>query len=566
VNVAELIVRYLEDLDVNTVFYIPGGPLVGLSAALWKSEKIRLICCGHEGGASLMACGYAMSSDRLAVCCFTTGPGATNGTTGVATAKLEGIPMLVLTAMNPLEQMSRRTLQDSSPHEGIDTVAMYRPLTLYSHMIHHPAETHHAMRTAIKTALFGRGPVHVSVPADVAFQDAPTGVRTPRPDQYLPKLVHAPDPCELEKAATLIRSAKRPLLFLGYGAVQSNASDAIRSLAEDGILPVITTIKAKGVFPEQHPLSLGVLFGFGSSERALAYLREGVDVLVSIGVGYHELDTQSWTTALVPSKALVQVDIDPQRYGFDYPADVGLIGDAREVVTRLLDEIRRRGSTTADEPGTRVVRMNGAALGRDEAERSSNAVPLKPQRLMRELQDAFPADTVYVADSGLAFIWAAHQFVFNEPKRFIVSTRCAPMGFGMSAIGCKLARPGHPVVALVGDGAMRMNGMEIATAVNYGLSIFFVVLNDAQWGLVRFGHRALKIDAEVARYRRLDFVHLAECVGAKGIRITRPGEIHQEVNKLLREPGPVVFDVHVDPDECPPLGSRIERLSALATE
>lgn len=568
-NVAELIVKYIEDIGVKHVFYIPGGPIIPLSEALWNSSQIELICTSHECGAAFMAHGYAWCSDTLGVCCVTSGPGTTNAITGVATAKLDQVPLLIITAMNSLKCFSKKPTQDSTPYDGIDTVGIYEKCTYYSKMLTHPEEASYVIQNAIKIALIKRGPVHVSVPTDVGFQEVPSSCHIFKPHQYIPTLPKLAEQQQIDQVVKIVSRAQKPLLFIGYEVIANKAFDEIKKLAELLSIPVITTAKAKGAFPEEHPLSLGV-YGFSSSYQAINYLNKKHDVLLSVGVDFHENATETWSDILQPSQTLVHIGTEPLHYGHCYAGDIGLIGDAGKIIAAInaklcdlplsQDTIYKRDRSTA-QLKSEISRF------RDPEKMVSQSSPIKPQRLIMDLQTSFPAETIYVVDVGGAFLWANHFLTLNRSRTFLISTRYAPMGFSIAAIGCKCACPQYPVVAFIGDGAVKMHGMEIATAVNNKLPVIFVVLNDAQWGAVEFGYALLGIKADVAKFRRVNCAKLAEALGATGFTITKPGEINKQfVDELLASNTPVVLDIHVDTSECPPFGSRIEGLNSNKSE
>lgn len=564
-NIAEVIVRYLEDLGIKHIFCIPGGPLTPMTEAIWKSRKLKLVCTSHEEGAAFMAHGYAWISGTLGVCCFTTGPGAINALTGVATAKLERTPLLVLTAMNALKNFSKKNAQDSKPYEGVDTVGIYEKVTYYSRTIYHPGEVHLVIQNAIKIALLKQGPVHVSIPTDIGFQEVPAKSPIYQPYQYIPTMPKIPSEKEIAVAAEELARAEQPLLFVGHGAVTCRAFSEVKKLAETLSIPVITTANAKGAFPESHPLSLGV-YGFSSSCHALEYVKNRHDVMLSAGVNFHENDTENWAEALMPTKTMIQMDTDPLNYGCYYPGSMSLIGDAKEILARI-NHLLGTYPVSRQETSKRlesIVQFKDKFSRFQEPEKLfSDALPLKAQRLMKDIEGSFPEETVYVADVGGAFCWSTHFLTLSRPLTFLPSIYSASMGFSISAIGCKCARPEYPVVAIVGDGAMRMNGMEIATAVNNTLPVIFIILNNAQWGMVHFGNKLTGQKADIADFKEIDFVKIADGLGAKGVKITKPGEINKElVRTFIQAQQTVVLDVAIDPNECPPFGNRIREIKS----
>ena len=559
-NVAELVVGHLEKAGVKHIFYIPGGPLVPLTQAVWDSS-IDFIYSGHECSAAYMAYGYAWQTGSLGVCCVTTGPGATNALTGIATAKLEGIPLLIITAMNATNSFSKKPAQDSTDEDGVDTVGIYRQVTHYSKMISSPEEAAQVIQNAIKIALIKQGPVHVSLPTNIGLQPIPEKQSVLDVPQYLPKLASVANKGEVEATVAALIEADNPLMFVGYDALAAKSSQQIFQLANSLAMPVMTTARAKGLFPEDHPLSLGV-YGFASNLHPEVYLEKGFDVLLSVGVDFHENATENWSELLAPKDKMIQIHKDPTLYGHYYPGTIGLVGDIKETLNSLNEVVSKfpifREKAQDRKRYLKEIKDNNPRM--ENAQKMfSNDSPIKPQRLIKDLQDSFPEDTIFVSDIGGAFLWASHFMTMKKPHNFLVSTRNAAMGFSVAGLGCKAASPEKPVVVIIGDGAMKMHGMEIAAAVTNKLPIVFVVLNDAKWGIVRFGHKLLNMKVDVSNFPEMDCAKIGEALGARGIKISKPGEINRElVEEILHKNETVVLDVYIDDQECPPFGSRIK--------
>jgi acetolactate synthase-1/2/3 large subunit len=411
-------------------------------------------------------------------------------------------------------------------------------------------------------ALGGRpGPVHLSLPADV--QERPIE----RPGRLTPAVhpTRTYDRAAIKQAALHLLRARRPAILVGHGAILSDASDEIRAVAEMLEIPVATTPKGKGAFPEDHRLSLGP-FGYSGSPLAQWHLLEsGVDVLLAVGTSLSEWGTLGWDRRLQPSEALLHVDIDPYEIGKNYRVTVPLIGDAKSGLTELCYEIRRqqqrylhwrRGTAKIEPPPDRPRFLNVATM-------DSNAVPIKPQRLMRDLQEALPRDTLVFVDGGANRSWTIHYWQSLYPRTFFCATGMASMGFGVAgAIGGKFAAPDRVVLAITGDGGFLMNGMEVSTAVHYGKQVIWVVLNDGGYGIVYHALRKLKLPDVATRYPRVDCAKVAEGLGAQAFRIREPGEINRElIGRILESGRPTVLDVEIDPDEVAPFAGRVETLT-----
>jgi acetolactate synthase-1/2/3 large subunit len=516
----------------------------------------------HEAGAAFMADGYARVRGGLGACIATSGPGATNLITGVASAYADSIPIVVLTGQVATKSFGKGAFQESSS-EGIDIVDIFKRITRYSALVFRGDRLPDIWHKALRMALGGRpGPVHLSLPADVQEQWLAMPPRTA--SSVSPG--HAYDRAAIKQAALHLLRARRPAILVGHGAILSNASDEIRAIAEMLEIPVATTPKGKGAFPEDHRLSLGP-FGYSGSPLAQWHLLEsGVDVLLAVGTSLSEWGTLGWDRRLQPSEALLHVDIDPYEIGKNYPATVPVIGDAKSGLAELAYEIRRqqqrylhwrRGNGKLAPPPDRPRILDAAAM-------DSDAVPIKPQRLIRDLQAALPRDTLVFVDGGANRSWAIHYWQSLYPRTFFCATGMASMGFGVAgAIGGKFAAPDRVVVAIVGDGGFLMNGMEVSTAVHYGKQVIWVVLNDAGYGIAHHSLRQMKLPDVGTRYPRVDCAAVAEGLGAQAFRIREPGEISRELIAKIVESGlPTVLDVEIDAEEMAPFGNRNTTLTA----
>ncbi|HET8844694.1 MAG TPA: thiamine pyrophosphate-binding protein, partial [Ktedonobacteraceae bacterium] len=317
-----ILLRALEEEGVTHIFGIPGGPLVPLFEALDERQCIKAILAKHEEGAAFMAEGYARVRRGLGVCCATSGPGATNALTGVASAHSDSIPLLALTAQVSTQVFGKGGAQDSSSGNwNIDIVNVYRAATKLSLMVQSGQQMPGMIRRMIRTAVTGRtGAVHLNLPADVAKQPAP--VDSLPVTKYYAHTVAAGDPQAIQQAATLLHAAKKPALLVGHGIHLSGAWKALQCVAEAECIPVATTLKGKSAFPEQHALSLGV-FGFGGHPLSEEYLFSDVDVLVIVGTSLGEFQSNGWDLRLVSNRMVIQIDLDPLEIGKNYPVDLG---------------------------------------------------------------------------------------------------------------------------------------------------------------------------------------------------------------------------------------------------
>jgi len=566
---SDLLIHYLEKEGVEYVFGIPGGALEPIYNALARSELsggVKPILTKHEQGAAFMADAYARVSGRLGVCCATTGPGASNLFAGITTSYADSIPVLALTAQIPVKNFGKNAFQDSS-HEGIDMVEVFKRSTLYSALVINSGIADDTFRKAIRVSMTGkRGPVHLSLPSDVMseYVNEHTQAHLQNSCYVQPKYF---DRNEVKDATKLLSQAKNPAMLVGSGSIWSGAAEKIKELAELLCIPTATTPKAKGTFPENHDLSLGC-FGFGGSPRADAYLLDpSVDVLLAVGTSFNEWATHGWSDQLGQGRTIIQIDIDAYQFGRHYASVLPLSGDATGVINEILYALKRTFRVTAIERSMRRKRFtrfcSEYSLSLPFEPNVESDELIKPQQLMLDIRAAVPDESIFFVDIGNNLAWALHYLPIIRPGTFF-----APLGFscmGYSVAGCiggKLAARETPVIAIVGDGGFLMNGMEVATAVNYNIAVIWVILNDSGLGMVRHGQRMSENAMETSHaFIRVDFVALAESLGAVGVQINRAGQLNEELmQKLIAMDRPVVIDVLIDPDEVPPIGSRLSAL------
>ena len=560
----KLILEYLKQEGVQAVFGIPGGPITPLFDALYHDRSIRLISTRHEAGAAFMAAGYARLTGRLGVCVLTTGPGTTNAITGIAAAKADSLPVLALSAQVASVAFGKGSLQDSTYDRG-DVVEMLRPVTKLSAMAAHPKNLTMMLRQMIRAAMTGRrGPVHLNIPTDLMRQSVPETLQWPM--QYRPQ-GRSFDREAVKEAAARLLSARRPAILAGHGVNLAEARAELKELAELLSIPVATTPKGKGAFPEDHPLALRV-FGLASSPWSESYLLSGqVDVLFVLGSSLHEISTQGWDERLQPKDALLQLDIDPTVIGRNYPVTTALVGDAKATLRELVFQLRRL-IASGEHP---IVHRGGALAGLKsrvaahlEPEKlESQAHPMKPQRLMRELDRALPDDAAVFIDSGNNTLWALHYLDATGGRTFVhIWGEFGAMGFGVAAaIGGKIAHPKRPVVAIIGDGSFGMTGMELSTAASYPIRVAWIVLNDARFNAVHRGQQ-LQYDGRTmgTEFARMDLAAVARGLGAEGKTIKLPEEVGPALKAALESGLPTLLDVHIDADEVPPIHSRVRSL------
>ncbi|WAS96739.1 thiamine pyrophosphate-binding protein [Nannocystis punicea] len=552
VGAIELVLDYLVGEGVEYVFGVPGGALVPLYEALAGREAIRPVLTKHEAGAAFMADGYARVRRGLGVCCGTTGPGATNALTGVACAHADSIPLLLLTAQVSTAGLGRGAAQECSPFYG-DTVALYTAVTKLSAVVPDGTKAGELVRRSLRAALTGRtGAVHLSVPGDVARARVP---RDLRPASAYRPLSRPVDRDGVRRVADLLRRAERPCLFAGHGTNLAHAGPALARLSERHGLPVATTPKAKGVLREDHPLALGV-FGYGGSRWADRYLTDhDVDVLVVVGSSLGELATNAWDPRLQPTRALVQIDVDPESVGLNYRVQLGLVGDARATLEALAAELGDEPLPSAESSRVRLSVLRRAMPRRHEVDRATGPGTVHPVDLVDGVARVMPADAMLFVDIGNCMSWFLHYHECRRPDSFFISLGWASMGSSIGiAIGGAMAAPGRRALVAVGDAAFAMSGMEVHTAVEYDVPVTFIVLNDGGHGMVAHGDELLFARSVCpARFRGpLDVRQIAEGLGARAFAARSPIELDRVLAAALAEPGPSVVDVAIDPRVVPP--------------
>jgi acetolactate synthase-1/2/3 large subunit len=545
----------LRTEGLTHVFLVPGGLIDPFLPALAGTRGLTPVVAAHEGGAAYMADGYARASGRFGACFAIGGPGITNMVTAMAAARSDSSPVLVVSGQVPTDWEGRGGFQDSSP-AALNDVAVLQPLTKSSLMVENIHLLHHHLRASLTKMLAPcQGPVQLSLPTDM--QRAAVHAPWEKLDQslYSPRLV---DLEALERLWQILAPGPpatppvRILALAGAGVEKADASGELRAWAERFQIPVATTLRAKGVFPEDHPLSLGV-FGYAGHRPAIeTILSEEVEVLLVLGSGLSQRDTLFWDRRMLPSLALVQVDLDPQVIGRTWPAQVPLAGDCGEVLRLLLQADTPAAGVLEASSGQRRAWLGGIqAKGPRHYEgenTGSEAVPLHPARVVAELRRVMPREGVLVADSGAHRAFCGHYWEAYEPRTYISATNLGPMGWAIpAAIGAKAARPDRPLAVVTGDGCMLMHGMEIQTAARYGLAVVFVVINNGALGNVWL--RARQEGPGPMRLTELplhDWAGFARSLGLQAATVTRPGELAPVFQQALAGNVPFLVDVRCD--------------------
>jgi len=443
---------------ITHVFLVPGGLIDPFLPALASTPGITPVVAGHEGGAASMADGYARAGGRFGVCFAIGGPGVTNMVTAVAAARTDFSPVIVISGQVPTNWEGRGGFQDSSP-AALNDVAVFHPITISSLMVENLHLVHHHLRASLTKMLAGsQGPAHISLPTDIQKDEVQTPWVKLDETLYAPRFV---DRHGIERLWRLLAPSDnspapiRILALVGAGVEKSGGTEDLVAFAERFEIPVATTLRAKGVFPEDHRLSLGI-FGYAGHRYAIdTILSDDVEILLVLGSGLSQRDTLFWDRRMLPSRALVQVDIDPQVIGRTWPVDVPVVGDCGRTLQVLMSydyQLAQALESANPQRRTWLERIRAAGPRHYEGENTTSAaVPLHPARVITELRRVMPRDTVLVVDSGAHRAFCGHYWEAYEPRSYISATNLGPMGWAIPAgIGAKAARPDRPLVVVTG--------------------------------------------------------------------------------------------------------------------
>ncbi|WGW13007.1 acetolactate synthase large subunit [Saxibacter everestensis] len=547
---AQAVVRSLELLGVDTVFGIPGGTILPTYDPLMASTKVRHILVRHEQGAGHAAEGYAVASGRVGVCIATSGPGATNLITAIADAHMDSVPLVAITGQQASSMLGTDAFQEA------DIVGMTLPVTKHSFLVQKAEDIPSAIAAAFHIASTGRpGPVLVDITKD-AQQAICDFEWDPQPELPGYRPVTKPHAKQIREAAKLIAAAKRPVFYVGGGVIRARADKELLRLAELTNIPVVTTLMARGVFPDSHRQHLGMP-GMHGTVPAVASIQKS-DLLISLAARFDDRVTGK-LESFAPQAKVIHADIDPAEISKNRIADVPIVGDAREVIADLIDELTAHHLDDMDRErtawwGVLDELRETYPLGYDKAEDGSG----NPQHVIERISAHAGPEAIYVAGVGQHQMWAAQFVKYERPNSWLNSGGLGTMGYSVpAAMGAKVAEPDRVVWAIDGDGCFQMTNQELATCTINNIPIKVAVINNSSLGMVRqwqtlfYGGRYSNTDLNTGpdTVRIPDFVKLADAYGAVGLRCERPEDVDATIEKAMSiNDRPVVVDFVVHRD------------------
>ncbi len=538
----QILNEVLKCEGVTTIFGFPGGAVIDIYDELAKSD-IKHILVRHEQGAVHAADGYARVSGKVGVCLVTSGPGATNTVSGIASAYMDSIPIVVLTGQVPTPLIGNDAFQE------VDIVGITRSCTKHNYLVQHVDDLGRILKEAFHIARSGRpGPVLVDLPKDVmqGVTDY-TPINECRLRAYNP--TYEPNRKQLPKVLNLIKEAERPVVFAGGGVILSGASEELTRFARLIQAPVTTTLMGLGAFPGTDPRWLGMI-GMHGTYRANMSSAE-CDLLIAIGVRFDDRVTGK-TDAFAPKAKIVHIDIDPTSIRKNIPVTIPIVGDCKrtlQILNKKLDENGQAGLQESREKWFRLIEEWKATKPLAYTQEDI----IKPQFVVEKIFELTNGEAIVTTEVGQNQMWAAQYYHFDHPNAFITSGGLGCMGFGLpAALGAQVASPDSIVVDIAGDGSIQMNIQEMATAMQYGLPVKVAILNNGYLGMVRQWQEFFydRCYAQTEMEYAPDFVKLAEAYGAVGLRAKSPDEVAPVLKVALSTRKPVIMDFLVEREEC----------------
>ena len=552
---AQLVCESLIKEGVDTIFGLPGGAILPLYQTLPEYSGLRHILVRHEQGAAHAADGYARVTGKAGVAWATSGPGATNLITGIATAQMDSVPMVVITG-----QVSRASI-GSDAFQETDTTGISLPVTKHNYLVMDAADIPRIIKEAFHLATTGRpSPVLVDIPKDVFTEEVeyPDGFLYPESINlpgYKPSL--SGNTAQIKRAAKLINQSKKPVILAGHGIIFSGAYKELKDLAEKAQIPVITTLLGISSFPEDHVLSVGMPGMHGVAYASLAI--EDADLLIALGMRFDDRITGK-PSEFAKTSRKIHVDIDPSEIGKNVPVDVPVVGDVKNVLDKMIEYVESNTHVEWIQHIEKLKSDHPSLQIRDTDK-------LLPQYIIHELSEATKGKAIMVTGVGQHQMWAAQHYMYTEPRSWITSGGSGAMGYEVpGAMGAQVGNPTRIVWSIAGDGGFQMTMSELATLVENNIPVKFAIINNNVLGMVRQWQEFFYNKSYVATTytHNPDFVKLAEAFGMLGIRVTSKNQVKSSIEEAMAYDGPALIDFVVEEEEnvypMIPAGQTIENL------
>ena len=565
---ADIIAEYLIKEKVPYLFGLCGHGIIGLLDAFYdRQDEIKVMSVRHEQAAAHMADVYFRIAHKPVATFTSCGPGSTNITTGLASAMMDSSAFLAITGNVPTSQFNRSPFQETGRHFQAEFLNSIRPFVKRSFQPTRTDMIPLAMRQAFKTMLTGRtGPVHIDVPLNCFAEEAEVTVPEPHLWRVGNTYKSAGSPELTEKVLKMMESAEKPCIIAGNGASLSGLAPELVHLVERLNIPVATTANGKGILPEDHRLSLGAV-GRNGTYMANECCRS-CDVLLALGVKFDDRQSSSWIPGYsfnIPPTKLIHVEIDPEELSRNYPPTLGILADARAFLAELVTLAESRIEQREDRNQAWINQIENWKKGWKEFNQqnfNSDLVPIRPERLVKDMREVLPRDAILVSDVGEHHNWFLQFYQTYQPSTFLQSWGFAAMGFGVCGVlGAKLAAPEKKCVSICGDGGFMMTPHILCTAVEYDIPAVWVVFNNNGWNVIRHQANGAWPGREIATsfkrndtgdFYNPDFAALAKACGADGARVEKPGDLKDVMNHALRANKPYVIDVVVDREAMAP--------------
>jgi acetolactate synthase-1/2/3 large subunit len=533
---AKLLIEGLQREGVETIFGYPGGVVLPIYDELYDSP-LRHILVRHEQAAAHAADGYARASGRVGVCLATSGPGACNLVTGIATAYMDSIPIVAITGQVPTSLLGNDAFQES------DITGITMPVTKHNYLVKKAYDIPRVLQEAFYIAGTGRpGPVLIDVPKDVStgtVETDPPRMETVSLRGYQP--TYKGHQRQIDRAIELITLAERPLIYAGGGVILSNASGELVRFAEQMMIPVTTTLMGLGAVPGDHPLNLGML-GMHGTEYANFAVTE-CDLLIAVGVRFDDRVTGKLDT-FAPHAKIIHIDIDPAEIGKNKQVDVPIVGDVRNILGEVVLKLQKTGHYQTWLEKIKVWKKKHPLRYKDDGK-------LRPQYIIRQLSDLLEGEGIIVSEVGQNQMWTAQYYCFRKPRTWITSGGLGTMGYGLPAsMGVHYAQPDKTVFDIAGDGSIQMNIQEFGTIAQYKIPVKVAILNNQYLGMVR-QWQELFYDRRYSftELPPVDFVKIAQAYGIDGIRVESMDEVQSALRTAINTPGPFVLDFRIEREE-----------------